>query len=324
VTLQKQWIEAKERIDYDRRTGNFFVPGQGIVYLYDRTKNSDSPPGDTPATGNSDEAKPPNAKPAEAAGRTGQRRVVTPTSGRTETRAGSTAATTKGTRSAKSDGKTTERNGPPPLILTEIHFFKEMRGRFGTGQNGDSTENRWSEFFGDVQVRREEVPNEVTKFKMDSFLRKDGFYLTSQVLRVITEPAPIGSPPKTPARNFMKAWDRAMANTIDKTIKSDIITYDSSNDQIHAYCEEGGTVLMIRQLGNDQPSTSEHGTSVVMNPKTGACQMYNLSTIRFVEESGSRPTLVPPPDPNAKPPKKNKQQFRIPNGSLERRGFTGS
>jgi hypothetical protein len=148
--------------------------------------------------------------------------------------------------------------------------------------------------------------------------------MTSQVLRVISEPAPVGSPPNTPARTFMKGWEKAMTRTIDKVIKSDVITYDSNNDQMHAYGEEGRPVLMAQQMGNGQPSSSTRARAVVFNPKTGAFHTFDNSGVVLVEEAGARPSLLPPPDPNAKLPKKTKPMFRINNGNLERRGFTGS
>ena len=56
--LQKQRIEAEELLVYDRRTGNFHVPGKGKVYLYDRSDNSRSE-GMNPDGANA----PPEAKP---------------------------------------------------------------------------------------------------------------------------------------------------------------------------------------------------------------------------------------------------------------------
>ena len=71
--LQKQRIEASELLVYDRRTGNFHVPGKGKVYLYDRSDNSR-------AQGmNLDGGNSPSAKPV------GTARTVTPASSRSST-----------------------------------------------------------------------------------------------------------------------------------------------------------------------------------------------------------------------------------------------
>ena len=40
IVLQKQRIEADDLLDYDRRKGDFYVPGKGRVFLYDRSDNS--------------------------------------------------------------------------------------------------------------------------------------------------------------------------------------------------------------------------------------------------------------------------------------------
>ena len=35
----------------------------------------------------------------------------------------------------------------PSMVLTQIHFNKGMRGRFGSGKENDKTDHRWSEFY---------------------------------------------------------------------------------------------------------------------------------------------------------------------------------
>ena len=41
------------------------------------------------------------------------------------------------------------------------------------------------------------------------------------------------------------------------------------------------------------------------------------------KRTGTRPTPVAPPDPNAKPPKPRKNPYRPPPNNVERKGFTG-
>ena len=66
------------RLDYNRRTGEFYVPGPGIVYLYDRPNEDQNKDGAGPAS-----APPANAAPAARGGaRTANGRTVTPTAAR--------------------------------------------------------------------------------------------------------------------------------------------------------------------------------------------------------------------------------------------------
>jgi hypothetical protein len=212
----------------------------------------------------------------------------------------------------------------PPLILTQILFAKGMKGRFGTGQENDTFQERQAEFFGDIQVLRAEVPNEGVAFDPDKPLPKDGFFLTSQILRVISEPAPAGSPPSTPNRNFLRAWDNAYVTSADSALQADVITYDSRSNLILAQGEEGRGVTFAQQKGLGQPSSPGSASAVEFNPKTGAGWAPNSDVIQFFDaKTGTRPQHVPPPDPNAKPTKKPKQPFRVPNNNYERRGFTG-
>ena len=39
VEMQRQIVQG-EYLNYDRRSGEFYVPGEGLVYLYDRPKKS--------------------------------------------------------------------------------------------------------------------------------------------------------------------------------------------------------------------------------------------------------------------------------------------
>ena len=52
--IQKQRIEAVDFLAYDRRTGDFFVPGKGKVYLYDRSDDSSQTTESTPAADSQD------------------------------------------------------------------------------------------------------------------------------------------------------------------------------------------------------------------------------------------------------------------------------
>ncbi len=312
IELQRQIIKG-EYLNYDRRTGEFYVPGEGLVYLYDRPKKSEQEEGTSSSgTGESGTRK------AAAA-----RRTVTPTSGRVQHSTSRTARTSvdRSTNASRTNENVEEEI--PPLVLTKIKFVTGMRGRFGTGKQNDKTENRWAEFFGDVDAARAEVPTVDTGLNFDK-LPADGFSLTGQMLRVITEPPPVGSPPETPARNYMKVWDKAYAHDATSTIQADVITYDSYKDLIYAYGEQGREVLLAQQYAPLQPVSTSSARAWQFNPKTHASGAVDNSTVMMVDKkTGTRPTAATALDPNKKPPKKKKQQFRLPPSNMERRGFTG-
>jgi hypothetical protein len=315
--LQQQRIEANELLVYDRRTGNFHVPGKGKVYLYDRSDNSR-------AQGmNLDGGTSSGAKPA------GTARTVTPTSRRTS------IATTRSTTTSSARSQTStqpqridapadaEVSELPPLVLTQIHFLKGMRGRFGSTSERDPTEVQWYEFFGNIQLARAKAANAQWMFNFDR-LPADSMFLTSQTLRVRTEPPPVGSPPSTPARDYVKAWEKASVYSSDKSLQADVITYDSEKDQVYAFGEGGRGVIYAQQLATGQPDSQGLAKAVRLNPRTGAAHFAENSTIQFIDQnSGSRPQIAPLVDPDFKKKKPPKKGFRIPSSSVERRGFTG-
>jgi hypothetical protein len=199
-----------------------------------------------------------------------------------------------------------------------------MKGRFGTGQENDTTQDRQAEFFGDIQLLRAEVPSERVALDPDDPLPKDGFFLTSQILRVISEPPPRGSPPATPARNLIRAWDNAYVEGSDSRIQADVITYDSQSDLIYANGEEGRGVSFAQQVGLGQSASTSYAQAMQFNPKTGAGRAIGSDIVHFLDKrTGTRPAQVLPPDPNAKPKKKPRLPYRVPNNNYERRGFTG-
>jgi hypothetical protein len=341
IVNQQQIIRAERELDYDHRTGNFHVFGPGEVYFYDRSDQSGAiaGPGSRGEGDRSRGNQPGDGRARPGRGTPGDRTVV-PTSGRTS----GAPAVAPSTRSAPGGGRTPRTSGPtrgtapsaqpaappitrriPPLVLTQISFTNGMRGRFGTGQATDTAQERWSEFFGDIQFLRAEVASEKVAFDFDQPLPSDGFFMTSQILRVIQEPPPPDAPASAPARSFAKAWDNVTVNKGGTAvIQSDVGTYDSASDQLYAYGEGNRGVVVVQQDGIGQPASTGYGKAVEFNVKSGAVHFINSSILQgFDRRTGTRPAHVPPPDPNAKPKKKVKPLFRIPNGNMERRGFTG-
>jgi hypothetical protein len=320
--IQQQRLEADKILAYDRRTGDFHVPGKGMVYLYDLSGKSSQTSGS-----NSGEESKKDSLPAV----TETQRTVSSTSSRT-TKPGTgkaatapapgTRGTTKNARSQRADQPAAAEG--PSLVLTQVHFNKEMRGRYGSGKETDTVETRWSEFFGDIETCRAKVPNTETQLNPDH-LPVDGMFLTGQTLRVISEPPPTGSPKTTPARTYMKAWENAYAWSNDRVLQGDVITYDSYKDLIYAYGENGRKVIFAEQYALGQPTSPGASSAVQLNPKTGTIHLINSDTLQMLDKkTGSRPGMAGQIDPNPVKPKKPKRPFKLPTQSQERKGFTGT
>ena len=345
VILEQHIIYAKRRLDYNRRTGQFSVPDAGRVYKYERKNESEKTPDGDGQTGESTKDQDAvtdrtNVGRTNTARSSVARRTVTPTSGRTASGAPGTAGPDRTTTSAggRSPGSTVAGSGSqasrpatppvsrtiPPLVLTQIFFSRGMEGQFGTSQEGNSTQDRTAILFGDIQLRHAQVNSVDEAFDFDQPLTEEGFYLTSQILRLIQEPPPAGAPPSTPARSFLKAWDNVIVNKGQSlVIESDVGTYDSGTDVLYAYGEGDRGVGMYQQYAVGQPSSPAYGKAVQFNVKSGAAHFVNSDIVQlFDKRTGARPGHVAPPDPNAKKPKKRGTPFMVPNNNLERRGFT--
>ena len=325
VPIQQQRIEADDILVYDRRTGDFEIPGKGKLYLYDRDNDS-SQTSETKPDGDGHDDGVGNSNPRLMT----TQRTVTRTSDRAPNRerenSGTTATGLEGPRQPQTPlpGDTsTASDTLPTMVLTQIHFNKGMRGRFGSGKESDKTDHRWSEFHGNVEASRAKVANTKTKLNPDR-LPSDGLFLTGQTLRVIQEPPPVGSPEATPARQYLKAWEKAYAWSNDKALQGDVITYDSYKDLVYAYGEEGHSVGYAQQHAAGQPTSPGSAKAVQLNPKTGALHLIDSDTIGLLDKNtGYRPTAAIPDDPYAKKKKKVKRPFKLPTMNVERRGFTG-
>jgi hypothetical protein len=365
IVLQKQRIQT-DHLVYDRRTGNFSAPGEGIVYLYDREKQgangapsgglgsnmritvdgrtviptSMQVPGDDgigyppPAemepevdTSNEEDV-PQQLEPKNAA-----RRPVAHSSTGTRGSRRSTAPRVAGTiRSETRPGKprgnpSNSTNTVPPLILTQIKYSKEMRGRFGTSNKEGASETRVAEFFGGVEVIRTPVNDEFGTVERKQWTYRpprDVYYMTAETLHVMTEPPPPGSPKDAPARHWLKAWEDGLISTNDKALQADIITYNSTNDLFHAYGEDGHQVTITQQTGSGQPGSVSRQQAVQYHPKTGAVQSINPQQMEFIDvRTGARPKIQAAPNPDAKPKKKVKPPIKPRIPPMERKGFTG-
>ena len=98
-----------------------------------------------------------------------------------------------------------------PLVLTQIKFTREMYGRFGTGKTTDKTATRWANFFGDIESARTPVANERTIVNYDR-LPPDTYFLTSQTMRVVSEPPPPGSPRERTRAKFPQGLGKRLCH----------------------------------------------------------------------------------------------------------------
>ncbi len=292
VLLSLQKVTSPHLI-YDRRTGNFQSPVPGMVYLYDRGNDPASPDG-------------PQSGAGSGSGNTaGNRQRIRPVSG-------------------KPGDKQGGKKPIPPLVLTQIKFSREMKGRLGTGKTTDKYETRWADFFGDIEAARTKVASERESIRSFDHLPPDSYFLTSQTMRVVSEPPAPGAAANAQARNFLKAWENAYASTSDTIIQADEITYDSLNDLIYANALDGRMVNVMQQAAPGQPGSPMRAEAVRVNPKTGAAVVIGPNDLQMLDKrTGTRPGVVAPPDPNAKPPKRPKSHYRPPPSNVERRGFTG-
>ena len=320
IVLEQQridaWIEKSRRPEelliYERRTGRFNVPGPGMAFLFNRQ----------------DEKGSEGAEAADEGRGSGGGRSVLPTSNRTANR-------TKDASRKSEKGSSTKDRKVPPLVLMQIKFRHEMIGRFGTGQADDKLKERWSEFFGNIEFLRTEVPDKALSLSgrnwrqevisPDERLSEDGFYLTSQSLRVIQEPPPPGSPENAQPRNFAKAFDHVHVNRGEAfAIESDVVTFDSLYQLLLAHGENGRGVTLAQQGGPGQPPSISTARAVQYNVQTHAWSQVDGSSIQwFDQRTGVRPGPALRPDPTAPPNPRIKTPFKVPNTNMERRGFTG-
>ncbi len=328
--VQRQVIFGKHVI-YDKLTGNYFAqpePGQiGRVYLYSRD-------GQDPIGNPS-----PLAAPAPGPSTTADRRAIRPAANPTSRPAPTRRATEvvgrnanspassgvdAGTASAKDkvQAKDIQSTKPalPPLKVTQVVYTDEMHGRFGTGKDRDTTETRWADFFGDVEVLNALVPNENWIWDFDD-PPKDATILTAQTIQVVSEPPLAGS--NGPARNYLRAWENAEAATIDTTIQSDKITYDSTKELFYAYGELDQAYL-VQQKFNGQPALFASGDAIWYNRKTGESQVVDPKSFQFVDHKfGARPTRNAVKE-ELKKGKKQLAPLRGPGRAhFERKGFNG-
>ena len=226
-------------LTYDKRSGDFHVPGPGVVYYYNREGQAGSllAP-DAPAA-------PPNQKPNPGCPR--GRVLPTGLPARGPVVVGRNGADRPpAAAGAAAKGKGRAAPAVAPLKLTQIRFSDQMKGRLLMGKSADPNAPLWADFFGNVVAINAPVSGTSQRIKPDALPR--GFsYMTSQTLRVVSEPPP-RSPEDAPERLYLTAWDDASATRetakpkvapTTTSIQADKITYDSLKELYYAYAAGG-------------------------------------------------------------------------------------
>jgi hypothetical protein len=301
--LLKMVVVEGPDVTYNRLTGHFEVEGAGTVRSYERAKPQSAGPAARPA-------------PAPAP----SRRATTTVSG-----PGRGNATTATARLKPADAKPRDakkpREKPRPLELTRIRFEDRMKGKFSSDNIRETNAGyREAYFYGYPQVMRAVVEDEDADLDPDAppaeYMR-----MTSQALRVASEPPPPGA--KTKARTLLDARGDAHANTNDRAIQGDRIKHDSLTDEFLVEGPQHG-VIIAQQTGAGQAASYGRGTALLYNHRTGDMTLVNPQTFQFFDpRTAARGGLVEPEkDPEDK--KKPRPQLKLPTRShLERRGFNG-
>ena len=280
-----------EHVVYDKRTGNFYAPGPGTVWLL---KRKDGDP----------KAEPPTATVVP---------VAAPSNGR---------GRLEPSRPARK---------LPDLELTKIKFNEGMQGRFGVAKDqAADNERRDAEFYGAVQAANATVGGKVAFPDIDfDHLERFGkiVFLTSDVLNVFSYPPPYGS--KATNRQLLNARGNAAARTGRDTIQADRVTFDSLTGLTYGYGDDGKEVSITKQESPAQPPSTTRGKSVRYNKETGAFDLNDPQFIKFTDlKSGVRPKAwfpdlggTPKPFDPIKLPRQPLQ--RSSRSSTERNSFTG-
>ncbi len=221
----------------------------------------------------------------------------------------------------------TDARRVPPLELTKISFNEGMRGRFGVAKEKVDNQPRHAEFVGSVQSANATVARKNSDIDFDRPGSQDYMFLTSDVLHVWSIPAP--ADPKAPARQLLNARGNAQARTVDRTIQSDRITYDSATELTYAYGDEGKEVVMVEQKSPGQPPMTLRGKAGRYNKLTKEGRIEDPHSIQIFDlKTGVRPKPFYPDTGGSPKPADLIKQQRTPlqrqgRSSTERKSFTG-
>jgi len=326
--LQLQRVYGN-KIFYDRPSGSFWVDDKGDVLLYELADK----PAETQTPGAVKPAAPPrDLKPLGAADApVGDGRVLRVAAGPAPGRA---PANVRAVPAPPGAAKPRAKPKPDPLLLTQIHFDRGMKGQFvdaATAKaNGNPAEagRREAQFYGGVEVLRARVANEDIYLNSDKS-QADLMVLVAQnpdqrkpSLTVDTDPAPPKSQAK--ARTLLTAYGEAVVRNQGNTIYADTIKFNSLTELALAEGLNGNPVGYTRQDAPGQPVSANSGQAYLYNLKTGEGHVEAPGAFQMFEKGkGIRPGSSGP-TPDAKPIKPKRLKPMLPiRSDLNRRGFMG-
>jgi hypothetical protein len=304
--VEKQFVETQV-VTYDKRSGDYFLPGPGIVRIWKRQALDDKAKA---AAGGRD------AGPLAAFGGP----------------LGGPGAPLNG------DPKTRKPTVYGPVWeLTKVQFKEMMKGRVGLDKDEDEPETRTADFYGAVKAlngRLEDLPavnGSAPSFAMDRDLtfdtwKKGSKYLTSDMLRIVDVPPSKAEKAKgVQGRQYITAEDgNAQARDDQHNISGDILSYDTAKGQFWAFGKDGRLPSLAQQRGPGQSASNSRGSAIRYN-RDGSAEIIDPSSITLYDGNGIRPAPAAPPGPPGPKPKPVRPGLRPPpRTSIERRDFRGT
>jgi hypothetical protein len=296
---------------YDKPTGEFEVPGPGLVRLYGVKSPTETKSAQASTSGSAASRSPasPSANPSSAA----NRGTATASNGSSSNRRTPADAQRKAAGS-KSPAL------PPEINLTRITFEKQMKGRFDSGDEEEPSDG-WNhaEFHDGVIAMHARVKDFLADLQFDH-PPKEYSMLIGKTLYVNSEPAPPGSEVKE--RNLLRAVGNPEAITEKKHISGDVITYDSLTELFYVYGDEHDVYIADQDRPNQRPSVGRT-KALKYNRKTGSTDFIDPKNFILADlKSGDRPTPLDPPKNEKKKDKPKRTPMQItPRNNKERRGF---
>lgn len=291
--IQERRVIQGESAIYRRETGEFDVPGQGLVRIY-RPRGSSGELGNMAMKRSVAPVSNPNAP-----GNTGRKAT---------NQVGVELLRISFQKSMRGRFDALEPTRPEAAPKPAEEQSGAKRPPTGIAQ-----------FQGDVQAALAPVADWQADFDPDE-PPLGARSLVSQKLKVISEAAPKGA--SEASRILVDALENPVAFDETKSLKGDRITYDSMNGLFYVYGYDN-EVMITEQSGAGQPFSSARGTLIRYNTKDGAMQLLDPKTFAIIDPGSGRRAVTakePQPKPDRKPPRTLRP---IPQGDRERAGFGG-
>ncbi|QDV33564.1 hypothetical protein [Tautonia plasticadhaerens] len=204
----------------------------------------------------------------------------------------------------------------PRLHKLRVDFNEGLEGQLGSAGGG----YRVAEFRGDARALRAPVAQFRDELDFDrpppQSVRLDGDSIYVEHMPAVTG---------IPERSFMKAFGTAQVRSDDKTLITDVITFDSNTGLAFAKGTPATPVTIATQEAFGQPTSRTSARTVIFNTKTGEMESIDPGpSIFFRPKTGYRigETQPTPETPEAE---LERPKARLPaRNDMERQGFTGN